>query len=56
MRIIGDIGFSWYTYVFLVAGFVLGQQSGAMALKWVRSHCPHESSCLVMDLFRCARS
>jgi hypothetical protein len=56
LRILGHTGFSWYTYVFLVSGFFLGQQSGAMVLKWVRSRCMEKSSCLVMDLFRCARA
>ena len=53
IRVLSDIGFSWHTYVFLVGGFFLGQQSGALAMKWVRTHCMEKSSCLVMDLFRC---
>ena len=56
IRLISDIGFSWYTYVFLVGGFFLGQQSGALVLKWVRGHCLEKSSCMVMDLFRCVRT
>lgn len=55
LRILGDIGFAWYTYVFLVGGFFLGQQSGARIMKWVGAHCLRKSSCLVMDLFRCVR-
>ena len=55
VRILGDIGFSWYTYVFLVSGFFLGQQSGAVIWRWVRAHCLGKSSCMVMDLYRCAR-
>ena len=56
LRLLSGIGFGWYTYVFLVGGFFLGQQFGSMLLKWVHAHCEQESSCLVMDLFRCART
>jgi len=56
LRILSDIGFRWHTYLFLVGGFFLGQQSGALVMKWVRTHCVEKSSCLVMDLFRCARA
>jgi hypothetical protein len=56
MRIFGGIGFSWYTYVFLVGAFFLGQRSGSMLIKWVHTRCHQESSCLVMDLFRCIRT
>ena len=54
LRILSDIGFAWHTYVFLVGGFFLGQQAGALIMKWVRAHCMEKSSCLVMDLYRCA--
>jgi hypothetical protein len=56
MRIFGGIGFSWYTYVFLVAGFFLGQRFGGLLLKWIHKRCQHAGSCLVMDLYRCART
>jgi len=56
MRILGHIGFSWYTYLFLVAAFFLGQQCGGLVIKWTRVHCKHESSCLVMDLLHCTRA
>lgn len=56
LRIVSGIGFSWYTYVFLVGGFFLGQQFGSMLMKWIHRVCQQESSCLVMDLLRCARS
>ena len=56
LRLLSGIGFGWYTYVFLVGGFFLGQQFGNLLLKWIHAHCEHESSCLVMDLFRCART
>ncbi|RLD93116.1 MAG: hypothetical protein DRJ29_06560 [Bacteroidetes bacterium] len=56
MRILGDVGFSWHTYVFLVGGFFLGQKLGSMLMKRVHNHCQQESSCLVMDLLRCIKA
>ncbi|MCK5068009.1 MAG: hypothetical protein KAR16_11240 [Bacteroidales bacterium] len=56
LRLLSGIGFSWYTYLFLVGGFFLGQLFGSRLMKWIHQHCHQESSCLVMDLFRCARS
>jgi len=56
LRLLSGIGFGWYTYLFLVGGFFLGQQTGALVLKWVHRHCHQESSCLVMDLYRCTRT
>ena len=56
LRMLSHVGFSWYSYVFLVGAFFLGQQTGAMVIRWVRSHCMEKSSCMVMDLLRCARS
>ena len=56
LRILSGIGFAWYTYVFLVGGFFLGQQSGALVMKWIGARCRERSSCLVMDLYRCART
>jgi len=56
LRLLSGIGFAWHTYLFLVAGYFLGQQFGARMLLWVHRYCHQESSCLVMDLYRCARS
>ena len=56
LRLLSGIGFGWYTYAFLVGGFFIGQQCGNLLLKWLHAHCEQESSCLVMDLFRCART
>lgn len=56
LRLLSGIGFSWYTYVFLVGGFFLGQQVGSSLIKLVHARCQQDSSCLVMDLFRCARA
>lgn len=56
LRLLSGIGFGWQTYVFLVVAYFFGQQLGALILKWVHQYCHQESSCLVMDLYRCARS
>ena len=56
LRLTSGIGFAWYTYVFLVSAFFLGQQVGALVWKELQFHCPTKSSCLVMDLYRCASS
>ena len=56
LRLLSDIGFAWNTYIFLVGAFFLGQKFGAMIMKWVHRHCHQDSSCLVMDMYRCKRS
>ena len=56
LRLLSGIGFAWYTYLFLVLGFFLGQQFGALVMKWIRMKCQLVSSCLVMDLVRCVRA
>jgi hypothetical protein len=56
LRIMSGVGFGWETYLFMVGGYFLGQQFGSIIIKWVRERCQQVSSCLVMDLVRCARS
>ena len=57
MRIYGDIGFAWYTYVFLVAAFFLGQKLGGMLLANAKTQLHEVSSCLLMDLLHeCRKS
>ena len=56
LRFVPGIGFSWYTYVFLVTGFFLGQKTGSVLMKIFNRVYHHVSSCLVMDLVRCIRS
>jgi hypothetical protein len=56
LRLLSDIGFTWHTYVFLVGSFFLGQQVGARMMRWIHAHCTINSSCMVMDLYRCART
>lgn len=55
LRIFSGIGFAWYTYVFLVGAFFLGQRFGSVLLKWIHERCKQASSCMVMDLIRCSR-
>ena len=55
LRIASGIGFAWYTYVFLVSAFFLGQQLGSLIIKNVGNRCDQISSCLVMDVYRCIR-
>ena len=55
MRLLAGIGFAWYTYLFLVGAFFLGQKFGSVLMKWIHRRCKQESSCIVMDLYRCAK-
>jgi len=52
MRIYSDLGFAWFTYVFMVLAFFLGQKTGATLLKKFKTADKNVSSCLIMDLFR----
>ena len=56
LRILSGVGFGWETYLFMVAGYFLGQQIGSMLIKRVHNYCQQESSCLVMDLIRCIKT
>ena len=56
LRILGSVGFAWYTYIFVVAAFFLGQQYGAFLLKTKMHKCDKTTSCLLMDLLRCHKS
>jgi len=56
LRFLSGIGFSWYTYVFLVAAFFIGQKIGSVLIVKIKGACHEVTSCLVMDLARCIRS
>ena len=56
LRMLSGIGFAWYTYLFLVTAFFLGQKFGSQTLKWIHTHCNQDSSCMVMDLLRCSKT
>ncbi len=49
LRIFFDIGFGWYTYLFLVSAFIIGQKLGAIIYKYLKKN-EIVSSCLIMDL------
>lgn len=55
MRLVSGIGFAWYTYVFLVLAFFLGQKAGGIIMKRIHRVCQQATSCLVMDILRCSR-
>ena len=55
LRLASEIGFAWYTYLFLVTAFFLGQKAGSFVMKRIHQACQHASSCLIMDLMRCIR-
>jgi len=50
-RIFFEIGFTWYTYLFLVTAFFLGQKLGSIIYKYLKK-TDIVSSCLFMDLFK----
>ncbi|MBI9053562.1 MAG: hypothetical protein JEY96_07070 [Bacteroidales bacterium] len=49
LRIFLDIGFEWYTYLFLVTSFFIGQKLGSIIHKYL-GKIEIISSCLIMDL------
>ncbi|MCK5782553.1 MAG: hypothetical protein KAH10_08175 [Flavobacteriales bacterium] len=55
LRIFSDIGFAWYTYIFLVGSFFLGHRMGAYILNRNKEHCESTSSNMLMDLVRCKK-
>jgi uncharacterized membrane protein YhaH (DUF805 family) len=55
IRLLSHLGFAWYTYVFIVSAFFLGQQTGNYLMKRNRRVLVQVTSCLVMDLFSLAR-
>ncbi len=55
LRIYSGIGFAWYTYVFLVAAFFLGQKLGGVILNHAKTNHFEVSSCLLMDMIHGCR-
>jgi len=51
-RIYSEIGFAWYTYVFLVGAFFSGQRLGAVILKRRKESGKQVSSNLIKDLMK----
>ena len=56
IRLGAHLGFAWYTYLFLVAAFFVGQQCGSLIIRRLRKVCRDVSSCMVMDLWRCSHA
>ena len=54
-RIWSGIGFEWFTYVFLVSTFFIGQQIGGILNRKAHRSLKIVSSCLFMDMVRCIR-
>ena len=50
LRFLTHLGFAWYTYLLLVACFMIGQQLGGIIIRNLRKAGEEVSSCLVMDL------
>jgi len=55
LRIYTSVGFAWYTYIFMVAAFFLGQKVGALIHSSMERICQKTTSCLFIDIMRCAR-
>ena len=52
LRILISVGFAWYTFVFLVTTFFIGQSIGAFFHKRNELRCSTISSCLIMDILK----
>ncbi len=53
LRIYSEVGFQWFTYVFFVSAFFLGQRIGAIVHRRMKSAGMLVSSNLLRDLFTC---
>ncbi|MEJ2594422.1 MAG: hypothetical protein P8100_04705 [bacterium] len=53
LRIFTSVGFAWYTYLFMVTAFFLGQQIGSWLGPFIGKRCHDVTSCLFMDFYRC---
>ncbi len=52
LRITTHLGFAWFTYVFMVTAFFLGQKIGAIIYEKYTPIWKIKSSCLFMDIKR----
>lgn len=55
IRIFSGIGFAWFTYVFMILSFFLGQKFGGTILKKLEDMHKNVTSCLIMDTIRICR-
>ena len=51
LRVLSGVGFAWYTYVFMVLSFFLGQKIGSQLFRQLKARGNNVSSCLLADLF-----
>jgi hypothetical protein len=51
LRVLSGVGFSWYTYVFMVLSFFLGQKIGSLWFRQLKARGKSVSSCLLADFF-----
>jgi hypothetical protein len=52
LRFASELGFAWFTYVFMVSAFFLGQSIGVTIHNRIKKVMPDASSCLIMDITR----
>jgi len=52
LRLVSGLGFAWYTYVFMISAFFLGQKLGAVIQKKYSNLWEITSSCLIIDIKR----
>lgn len=55
LRLWTNIGFSWYSYIFMVSAFFIGQKLGGYIHNYMSKICDKISSCIFMDMIRCFR-
>ncbi len=56
LRLFTNIGFSWYSYLFMISAFFLGQKLGGYIHNYMTRICAKITSCLFMDLIRCSKN
>jgi len=52
IRLATHLGFAWYTYVFLVTMFFLGQRLGGYIMQIFQDLFDSVTSCLIIDLYK----
>ena len=52
LRIYSEIGFIWYTYIYLVSAFFIGQRIGYIIHSWHLNKYNNTSSLLFYDLYK----
>ena len=52
LRIYSEIGFTWYSYIFLISAFFIGQKIGDLLHSWYLQRYNKASSCLTIDFYK----